>query len=192
VDAEIPLIQECLRLAYLRESGLADIVVVAADFAPGPSSAEGEAFMRQLSTHPSKDFPAAWAFTKHDLDSAKALDAADRAGILFAKETADRGPGHIEEIYQQVHSKYPDFKPQDGVLEALGYHLTAIGDLPSAIAVLKLSVQLHPDLWFEYDSLGKAYAKAGNKKLAIENYQHALKLNPTAQSSIDALAKLQK
>ena len=124
VETEIPLIQECLRITYIREDGLASIGLVAADFAPGPSSAEGEAFMRQLSTHPSKDFPAAWAFTKRDLDSAEALDAADRAGLLFAKETVDRGADHIEEIYQHVHSKYPDFKPQDGVLEVLGSHLT--------------------------------------------------------------------
>jgi tetratricopeptide (TPR) repeat protein len=192
VETEIPLIQECLRLTDLREQGLSSIGLVAADFAPGPSSAELKALRRQLSTHPSTDFPAAWAFTNHDLDSAEALDATDRAGILFAKETADRGADHIEEIYQHVHSKYPDFKPQDGVLEVLGYHLMDIGDLPSAIAVLKLNVQLHPDLWYEYDRLGKAYAKSGQKKLAIENYQHAHQLDPTAPSPIEALAKLQK
>jgi tetratricopeptide (TPR) repeat protein len=192
VDAEIPLIQDCLRLTYLRESGLHDIGWIWADFAPGPSYAELKASMRQLSTDPSKNFPAAWAFTKHDLDSADALDATDQAGILFAKETADRGADHIEEAYEHVHAKYPDFKPQDGTLESLGYHLTVIGDLPSAIAVWKLSVQLHPDWGFAYDGLGEAYAKAGKKKLAIESYQHALKLNPSDQSSLDVLEKLQK
>ena len=66
------------------------------------------------------------------------------------------------------------------------------GELAGAINVFKFNVKLYPDSWDVYDSLGEAYAKAGKKKLAIENYQRAHQLNPAAPSPIEALKKLQK
>jgi Flp pilus assembly protein TadD len=78
------------------------------------------------------------------------------------------------------------------LVNGFGYIAMFKGDLPGAINVFKFNVQRHPDSWDANDSLGEAYAKAGKKKLAIENYQHAHQLNPTAPSPIEALAKLQK
>ena len=47
-------------------------------------------------------------------------------------------------------------------------------------------------MWNTYDSLGEAYMMAGNKKLAIENYEKSIKLNPKSESGKAALAKLKK
>ncbi len=41
--------------------------------------------------------------------------------------------------------------------------------------------------WNAFDSLGEAYMKAGNKELAIENYEKSLKLNPGSKSGTEAL-----
>jgi cytochrome c-type biogenesis protein CcmH/NrfG len=41
-----------------------------------------------------------------------------------------------------------------------------------------------------YDSLGEAYAAAGKKELAIENYEKSVKLDPKNQNGIDHLKKL--
>lgn len=43
-----------------------------------------------------------------------------------------------------------------------------------------------------YDSLGDAYVKDGEKALAIENYQKAVKLNPDAADSKRKLEELQR
>jgi tetratricopeptide (TPR) repeat protein len=40
--------------------------------------------------------------------------------------------------------------------------------------------------------VAEAYAKAGNKALAIENYKRSLELDPNNQSAIEHLKELQK
>lgn len=75
-------------------------------------------------------------------------------------------------------------------LNATGYRLLAANKINEAIDVFKLNVKLFPKSHNTYDSLGEAYALAGNKKLAIENYEKALKLNPKSESAPAALAKL--
>ena len=44
--------------------------------------------------------------------------------------------------------------------------------------------------WNTYDSLGEAYAKAGDTALAIQNYEKSVQLNPKNEARIAALAKL--
>ena len=41
-----------------------------------------------------------------------------------------------------------------------------------------------------YDSLGEAYAAAGKKELAIENYEKSVKMDPKNQNGIERLKKL--
>ena len=72
----------------------------------------------------------------------------------------------------------------------LGYHLLFSGQTDPAIQVFKQEVQDYPQFWNAYDSLGEAYVKAGQKDLAIENYQKSIELNPKNDSGIDALKKL--
>jgi len=53
-------------------------------------------------------------------------------------------------------------------------------------------VQEYPKFWNGYDSLAEAFAIAGQKEQAIENYQKSVELNPQNQGGIDALKKLQE
>lgn len=75
-------------------------------------------------------------------------------------------------------------------LNNVGYELLSIHKVPEAIEVFKLNVKFFPDSWNTYDSLGEAYAIAGNNKLAIENYEKSVKMNPKSESGPPALAKL--
>lgn len=77
-------------------------------------------------------------------------------------------------------------------LNATGYQLLTAKKVNDAIDVFKLNVKLFPNSWNAYDSLGEAYALAGNKKLAIENYEKSMKLNPKSESGPAALAKLKR
>jgi cyclase len=72
----------------------------------------------------------------------------------------------------------------------LGYNLINEGKLDDAIEAFKFTVGLYPGSWNAYDSLGEAYALAGNKELAIENYEQSLKLNPNSPSGTNALKQL--
>ena len=77
-------------------------------------------------------------------------------------------------------------------LNATGYQLLELGKANEAIEVFKVNVQLYPKSWNTYDSLGEAYAAAGNKPLAIHNYEKSLELNPKNESGKAALAKLKR
>lgn len=77
-------------------------------------------------------------------------------------------------------------------INEIGYRFMANKQYDKAIEVFKLNVKLYPNAWNTYDSLGEAYAAAGNKKLAIENYEKSLKLNPKSETGKAALAKLKQ
>ena len=77
-------------------------------------------------------------------------------------------------------------------LNSLGYGYLADKKVNEALDVFLLNVKLHPQAWNTYDSLGEAYALAGQKELAIKNYQRSVELNPENTNGKDVLAKLKK
>ena len=85
-------------------------------------------------------------------------------------------------------------KPEiiENVLNGTGYNFLNAKKINEAIEVFKLNVKLYPKAWNTYDSLGEAYAAAGNKTLAIENYEKSIKLNPKNDNGIAVLVKLKK
>jgi tetratricopeptide (TPR) repeat protein len=75
-------------------------------------------------------------------------------------------------------------------INAAGYVLMADGKLKEAIELFKINVQLFPQSWNVYDSLGEAYANAGDTALAVQNYEKSIQLNPNNDTGKAALAKL--
>ena len=75
-------------------------------------------------------------------------------------------------------------------INSLGYEYLQATKLKEAIEVFKLNVEAFPQSFNVYDSLGEAYAAAGEKELAIKNYEKSLELDPKSRSGIDALKKL--
>jgi Flp pilus assembly protein TadD len=66
------------------------------------------------------------------------------------------------------------------------------GDTKDAIQVFQMNVQEYPKSWNCYDSLGEAYMKAGQKDLAIQNYNKSLELNPNNTNGAEMLKKLKE
>jgi tetratricopeptide (TPR) repeat protein len=75
-------------------------------------------------------------------------------------------------------------------INGAGYELMESGKLQDAIELFKLNVRLNPESWNAYDSLGEAYAKAGDTALAVQNYEKSIQLNPKNEQGKAALAKL--
>lgn len=69
-----------------------------------------------------------------------------------------------------------------------GYLLMGQGKVDSALVIFRKNVKDHPKSWNTYDSLAEAYAKKGEKKLAIENYSKALAMatDPAQKQRITA------
>lgn len=59
-----------------------------------------------------------------------------------------------------------------------------------AIKVFQKNVQEYPESSNVYDSLAEAYAAAGKKELAIENYEKSLKLDAKNENAKERLKKL--
>jgi tetratricopeptide (TPR) repeat protein len=58
-------------------------------------------------------------------------------------------------------------------INGYGYQLLGAGKTDEAIAIFRKNVKDHPQSWNTYDSLGEAYDRKGDKKLAAENYRKA-------------------
>ena len=75
-------------------------------------------------------------------------------------------------------------------LNSVGYAFMRQKKMAEAIAVFRVNVELYPDSWNTYDSLGEAYMNNGEKELAIQNYKKSLELNPNNTAGAAALKKL--
>lgn len=98
-----------------------------------------------------------------------------KAGLLAKK-------GEMEEAKKVMDQAVPTASAFQ--LNQYGYQLLNTGDTKKAIEVFSLNVKKNPDhqfIWGFTDSLGEAYLKDGNKKLALKYYKEARKLAPENQ-----------
>jgi dienelactone hydrolase len=108
----------------------------------------------------------------------------------FRAELGRKGIDQAAEVYASMRKDDPDFKLAEQILEGWGDDLTDDGHLPEAIAILQLNVSLYPDSSDAFGHLGGAYAKAGQKQLAIDNYKKALEKNPQNEEAKKKLKEL--
>ena len=96
------------------------------------------------------------------------------------------------EAYRKIKREHPeDAGASEDHLNNMGYGLLQQKKMAEAIAVFKLNVELYPQSWNVYDSLGEAYMVNGEKEMAITNYKKSLELNPGNRNGAVMLKKLQ-
>ncbi len=99
-------------------------------------------------------------------------------------------PG-LQRHYKKLSDRYGyQIDPPEDLVNGLGYQYFFQDKLEVAISIFKWNAQHYPNSWNVYDSLGEAYAKKGDTKLAIENYEKAIALNPDGKAGIETLKKL--
>jgi len=107
-----------------------------------------------------------------------------------------RKDGKDWKIVSQIITNTGSYKDDEHTIEsdinAIGYRLMGNKKLDEAIEVFKLNTQLYPESFNTWDSLGEAYAAAGKKTEAIENYEKSVKINPNSDSGKAALTKLKQ
>jgi CubicO group peptidase (beta-lactamase class C family) len=89
------------------------------------------------------------------------------------------------------HTKNDDYDVGESELNTLGYQLL-YGDhrVSDAIAIFKLNAREHPWSSNAFDSLGEAYARSGERDLAIKSYAMAVTFDPANEHAAGALKKL--
>ncbi|MCG8329581.1 MAG: S41 family peptidase [Chitinophagales bacterium] len=83
------------------------------------------------------------------------------------------------ELYHRLKIESPDAYTFDNLddITMYGYSLLWNDKTDEAIAIFKLIVSEYPDYANGYDSLGEAYLKSGDKKLALANYEKSVKMD---------------
>ena len=76
-------------------------------------------------------------------------------------------------------------------LNGVGYQLLQMKRVKDAIEIFKLNVEMFPQGFNTYDSLGEAYMVNSDKQLAIQNYKKSLELNPKNTAAVEKLKRLE-
>lgn len=101
-------------------------------------------------------------------------------------------PTYVVRHYDQVaDSMGIDFPPPEAGINDAGYFfIYALEDYEAAIQIFSLNVELYPDSFNAYDSLGEAFMKNGETERAIEAYEKSLELNPENENAIEQIAEM--
>jgi CubicO group peptidase (beta-lactamase class C family) len=117
-------------------------------------------------------------------------DQMDSASMRFERAVRDKGAATA---IGEFHAALLDGSISEESINSLGYRaFYGWKKLAEALRIFQLNVELHPNSWNAYDSLGETYAKNGDKDLAIANYQKSLDLNPKNDGAVKMLAELRK
>lgn len=104
----------------------------------------------------------------------------------------------IDDHYQALSRKYGFLiEVPEGIINRAGYALINEGNSKEAIKVFKANVERFPKSANVFDSLGEAYEKDNNLKLALENYSQACKIavsqnHPNLSVYLNNMERVQK
>lgn len=94
-------------------------------------------------------------------------------------------------LYLNIHSKNPsDPAIAENRLNRMGYQMISDNNLEAALFIFQLNIELYPNSANCYDSYADALQRNGQLKKSIENYTHALKLDPNLNNAAENLKKL--
>jgi dienelactone hydrolase len=97
----------------------------------------------------------------------------------------------VKQYYDLKRTKPDMYDFGERELNTLGYVLLREQRVKDAVEIFKLNAAAYPEGFNTYDSLGEAYLAAGERELAIKNYQKSLELNPRNTNATDALKKIE-
>jgi tetratricopeptide (TPR) repeat protein len=111
----------------------------------------------------------------------------EEAAKLFDQKKNEEGEKMLFTALNEVQKQE---LMNESSINDLGYNYLGKDKLGMAIAVFRFNVKSHPGSGNAYDSLGEAYLKDGNKKLAKENYEKSLELDPSNDNARKILKDL--
>jgi CubicO group peptidase (beta-lactamase class C family) len=124
------------------------------------------------------------------LDSA--FDAQKRPiGMAIRGLVGKSSDEQLAAFYEQNrHNPKYHYEDSERDLNSAGYELLGSADIPDALKIFRLIVQVFPQSANAFDSLGEAYLKAGDKPRALANYKKAYALNPNNEHAKEVVAQL--
>ena len=115
----------------------------------------------------------------------------DISEVLFNTVMAKDVAAAVKQYRELKATRAAAYDFSEPQLNQLGYQLLQMKRVREAIEIFKLNVEMYPQGFNTYDSLGEAYMVDGQKELAIQNYRKSLELNPQNTAAAEALKKLE-
>ena len=120
------------------------------------------------------------------------LTGAESASNALAAAIDEGGRDAAIKKLVKAHAKGTDkYYFLEAEFNALGYRYLNEEKFDDAIAVFEMNVEMYPDSWNVYDSLGEVLMKSGRHDLAIRNYDRSLELNPENENGKRMLEEIQ-
>ena len=128
------------------------------------------------------------------IDILKGYPRHDSPVFAFAEILKNDGVDEAIKRIRELDKKETSGEPilPENNLNMLGYFYLRSNNIYDAIKLFKLNVELYPESYNVYDSLGEAYMKKGDKELAIKNYEKSIELNPDNTNGKDMLKRLKE
>jgi predicted alpha/beta superfamily hydrolase len=114
------------------------------------------------------------------------------AGYAPSLDTLYAHPEGLEDQYRQLSARLgTELFLQEGLINYFGYtFLNTYREMDKALLFFKLNTRHYPQSANAWDSLGEAYAAAGDRAMAIESYTKSLALDPRNANAGRQLDKL--
>lgn len=122
----------------------------------------------------------------HDIDPRQ-----PRKSIVEELQNGASGAAIVAKYRELRKSHADEYEFQEADLNTLGYSMLAQGRVDDAIEVFQLNVEMYPQSFNPYDSLGEAYAAKGDKERAIANYRKSYELNAENKNALTAIERLE-
>lgn len=115
----------------------------------------------------------------------------DSAPLMLVHTVLKKGINGVVKLYPEIKEKHPDGF-NEIMFKAYTYEPLRLNKVKEAIVIFEHIVQFFPESSLLYNSLGEAYMKNGDKKLAVKSYEKSLQLNPNNNNAKQMLIKLRK
>jgi CubicO group peptidase (beta-lactamase class C family) len=182
---------------YVKEYPVGDAVMIV-------KKMNGHLILETPSTRKFKLLPVSETkFVMEDIEQYALFECDDtgipvRVTLHRTSETADLYSDLMKQGVEAAIKQYKEKKQQDkntyrfseGELNDLGYQLLGMKNIKAAIEIFKLNVELYPNSFNVYDSLGEAYMLNKDSNQAIRNYKRSLELNPLNKNAEMKLKRL--
>jgi tetratricopeptide (TPR) repeat protein len=111
------------------------------------------------------------------------------SGAVLSDLAANRGIVELQRLLASVRKIDPTSQLiSEASLNALGYSLLEKKRFADAILIFGMNTDTYPTSTNTWDSLAEAYSRSGDMPRAVENYRHALSIDPKYVNS-DAAGK---
>jgi glyoxylase-like metal-dependent hydrolase (beta-lactamase superfamily II) len=102
----------------------------------------------------------------------------------------DEGADEAAILEVLTTSESPGYFFSEAEINAYGYIFLQQEKIEDAITMFKINVELYPESWNVYDSLGEALLSAGHTDDAVTMYEKSIVLNPENTSGKEVLARI--